>query len=243
MSCRNIGKMTLALLVVSGSCESKPVCSIDPDRPACFLDVSVTSQASSLVAQEQDSRVLLQIAKRREDQAMGTYPVWLVDPGGGGQAVRVGEAMYLKEVNGGGGLFQVLVGKNNPRLKLRQHYAIRVGIPGSETVPDAVGESDPMVTTVKRTIRHQTPTVLAQKMQAQTDYPQLRLLGMVGNALVGAGSGASGTGTLGQKLKTWMGASLSTGTVGSFWSAPVEASVQIGTTGNRVLLGNPTNSV
>ena len=46
-----------------------------------------------------------------------------------------------------------------------------------------------MVTTVKRTIRYQTPTVLAQKMQALANYPQLRLLGMVGNALVGLEAG------------------------------------------------------
>ncbi|HNF98851.1 MAG TPA: hypothetical protein PK493_16235, partial [Pseudomonadota bacterium] len=227
-----------------GSCSKELLCLRDPNAPGCELLVSFGAlPAHSLIAKEVDTQFAVQISKRPDGQHESSYPIWFVDPVSAGSGVRVGEATYLRESDDRGGLYAVVVGKNNPQFMFRHRYAVRVGIPGSETAPKSAAWSDPMVTTVKRTIRYQTPTVLAQKMQAQTDYPQLRLLGMVGNALVGAGSGASGVGTPGQKLKAWTGASLSNGTVGSFWSAPVEASVQIGTTGNRVLLGNPTNSV
>jgi hypothetical protein len=121
MSRKNLSKLTLALLVFSGSCESEQVCSIDPERPSCHLEVSISAlPAQSLMAKEADTQFQVQIAKRRDGQHESLYPVWFVEPGSGGQAVRVGEAMYLKEVNGGGGLFQAVVGRNNPRLKLRQ---------------------------------------------------------------------------------------------------------------------------
>ena len=247
MSRKNLSKLTLALLVFSGSCESEQVCSIDPERPSCHLEVSISAlPAQSLMAKEADTQFQVQIAKRRDGQHESLYPVWFVEPGSGGQAVRVGEATYLKEADGGGGLFQVLVGKNNPRLKVRQRYAIRVGIPGSETVPEAAGESDPMVTTVKRTIRYQTPTVLAQKMQALANYPQLRLLGMVGNALVGVGSGADALMNPWQKLKgySWTVRSLSpmqAGETGLFWETVFAPVVRLSASGNQVLLSIPMN--
>ncbi|HNN52377.1 MAG TPA: hypothetical protein PKO07_15210, partial [Pseudomonadota bacterium] len=150
----------------------------DPNAPGCELLVSFGAlPANSLIAKEVDTQFAVQISKRPDGQHESSYPIWFVDPVSAGSGVRVGEATYLRESDDRGGLYAVVVGKNNPQFMFRHRYAVRVGIPGSETAPKSAAWSDPMVTTVKRTIRYQTPTVLAQKMQAQTDYPQLRLLG------------------------------------------------------------------
>ncbi|HND09616.1 MAG TPA: hypothetical protein PLY80_04225, partial [Pseudomonadota bacterium] len=131
----------------------------DPNAPGCELLVSFGAlPAHSLIAKEVDTQFAVQISKRPDGQHESSYPIWFVDPVSAGSGVRVGEATYLRESDERGGLFQVRVGKNNPQLQVRQRYAVRVGIPGSETAPKSAAWSDPMVTTVKRTIRYQTPT-------------------------------------------------------------------------------------
>ena len=229
-------------LLFLGSCSKESLCLRDPNAPGCELLVSFGAlPAHSLIAKEVDTQFAVQISKRPDGQHESSYPIWFVDPVSAGSGVRVGEATYLRESDERGGLYVAVVGKNNPQLQVRQRYAIRVGIPGSETVPDAPTKTQPTVAVVKRPIRYQAPTVLAQKMQAQTEYPQLRLLGMVGNALVGAGGGADVFGKQGQRLKVfpWVETNFSSGQAGSLLSTTFEPRVSMATSGSQVLLGIP----
>ena len=73
MSRKNLSKLTLALLVFSGSCESEQVCSIDPGVLPCHLEVSISAlPAQSLMAKEADTQFRCRL---RSARTASTKPV------------------------------------------------------------------------------------------------------------------------------------------------------------------------